>query len=524
MAVLKATFNLRSISGWLSDDSLTRKAYLNALASVLEYGASLMIGFLVNPMLVAGLGNYLYGTWQILGRFAGYISAASGRPTQALKWTIANRQASTDYEEKRRQIGSAAIVWLLFLPLLSVSGAVLAWFSPIWLTTPIAQSASVRLATAVLVANVIMISLADIPQSVLQGQNLGYKRMGLSTILVMAGGGLIALALYFNTGLVGVAVANLASSVLTGAFFLKIVRSYAPWFGLARPLIGELRAFLGLSWWFLAWRLVNQLIMASDVIVLGMANSVESVTTYTLTKYVPENVISVVAIVVFGITPGLGGIIGSGDLKKAARIRGEIMAGTWFLATTAGTTIVLWNGSFVPLWVGKQHYAGGIPTLLIMFMVAQFVLIRNDANIIDLTLRLSRKVLMGASSAVMSLIIAVVFVGLFHSGTVGLCAGFIAGRSALSVYYPWLVGRSLDIPFRSQLMSVLRPGLVTIVLFALALAGGNYLIVNTWLELILYVGGTMVLVAVAAFYAGLGTEDRRRLLGRVRMAINRGTT
>ena len=61
------------------DDTLTKKAALNALAAALDYGARLIVGFLVTPWLVAGLGNYFYGTWQILNRMIGYISPASGR-------------------------------------------------------------------------------------------------------------------------------------------------------------------------------------------------------------------------------------------------------------------------------------------------------------------------------------------------------------------------------------------------------------------------------------------------------------
>ncbi len=43
--------------------------------------------------------------------------------------------------------------------------------------------------------------------------------MGLSTVLVFVGGGLMALAVFLNTGLVGVATAYLASTLLTAHFF-----------------------------------------------------------------------------------------------------------------------------------------------------------------------------------------------------------------------------------------------------------------------------------------------------------------
>ena len=184
--------------------SLTKKASLNAFSAALDYGARLVVGFVINPLLVSGLGDYGYGVWQILGRLIGYITPASGRPTQALKWTIANQQASTDYEEKRCQVGSAIAVWLMFLPLLVFSGGLLAWFAPLWLKAPKEFYPNIRLAVVLLVANLIAIGILDLPRSVLTGENLGYKRMGLSAVLVIMGGGFTILALNFNTGLVTV--------------------------------------------------------------------------------------------------------------------------------------------------------------------------------------------------------------------------------------------------------------------------------------------------------------------------------
>jgi O-antigen/teichoic acid export membrane protein len=285
------------------------------------------------------------------------------------------------------------------------------------------------------------------------------------------------------------------------------------------PTLAAVRGFLGLSWWFLLWRVVNQLLMASDVIVLGKLGSVEEVSTYTLTKYSPETLIGMIAIVVYGISPGLGGIIGSGDLPKAARVRSEIMAGTWFMAVAIGTTIVVWNQAFVELWVGSQHYAGAVPTLLIMLTVVQLVLIRNDANVIDLSLDLRAKVLLGALSAGTSVALATVLVGPLGLGVPGLCAGFVVGRSILSLGYPWLVGRLLRIPAWSQLRGVPRPAIATAGLFGIALIAGPELRATTWSGLIAAASATFAAASALAFYGGLSAPQRRQLWRRAHLAI-----
>lgn len=504
---------------WFSDEGLTRKAFLNAFAAILDYASRLVTGFVMTPFLVRGLGDHGYGVWQVLERSMTYLSPATGRPGQALKWTIARDQASTDHEAKRRQVGSALTVWALFLPLLLAVGAAIAWAAPGWLKVPPALAWAVQLATLVLVGNSLANSLADVPRSVLQGENLGYKRMGLSTALVFLGAGFTGLALYLQSGIVGVTLAELTGTILSGLLFLQVAHANVPWFGVARPQPGAVRGFLGLSGWFLAWNLVMRLMRATDVVVLGIFGSAEMVTRYTLTRYAPETVVFLVATVVQGITPGLGGIIGSGDKARAVRVRGEIMMFTWLFLTAFGATILLWNRSLLQVWVGSRHYLGPLPTLLVMAMVGQFVLIRNDANIIDLTLDLRVKVLVGFLSAALAAAAAAYAVGVLGLGAVGLCAGFIGGRLLLSVAYPVLVGRFLSLSLGQQLRGALRPALVSALAFGLGTIGSRTLAVDSWWALAPSVALTLPVAALFAFQLGLGAQQRQQVVKRLRRAL-----
>src|SRR5216684_2328106 len=48
--------------------TLTQRASLNVVASLLDYGAKVAVGLVVVPILVGGLGRSLYGVWEMLGR------------------------------------------------------------------------------------------------------------------------------------------------------------------------------------------------------------------------------------------------------------------------------------------------------------------------------------------------------------------------------------------------------------------------------------------------------------------------
>lgn len=503
-----------------SDDSLTQKASLNVLAAALDYGARLLVGFMITPLMVSGLGDYYFGAWQILGRAVGYLSPASGRANQTLKLTLANRQSSRDFSEKQRYVGSALAVWIIFFPFLAMIGGLISWFIPSLLKATEVYTWPIRWASGLLVAGLIISSLAEIPKSVLQGENLGYKRMGLSAVFVLIGGGLTWLFLYMGAGLIGVSAAALTTHMLTGILFLMVARKHVPWFGIAKPSLADSRDFLSLSGWLIVWHLCMKVMLASDVVLLGIFSSVGLVSSYTLTKYVPEILLSLIAMVVFGISPGLGRIIGSGDLSKAAALRGEIMSLSWLAFTTVGSTVLIWNWAFIGLWVGAGYYTGTLSMLLIVIVVIQFVLIRNDANVIDLTLSLPRKVLIGAFSAVLSVVIAGVLISRFDMGIIGLCIGLIAGRAILSVGYPLMVGRLLKISFSSQLRSVLRPAIVSILLLSCASKAGsilctaNYHLASGWPGFVCCAGITFALLLIVCFFGGLPTVKRFQILNR----------
>lgn len=167
------------------------------------------------------------------------------------------------------------------------------------------------------------------------------------------------------------------------------------------------------------------------------------------------------------------------------------------------------------MWVGEQYYLGAFANLLIVLMVIQLTLIRNDAFVIDLTLDLRRKVIIGALSATLSIAAAGILIAFFNLGIMGLPLGFIAGRSILTLAYPWLVGRFLEVSIYSQLRGILRPASMTVLILALALGLGEYLTTNTWVGLILSVAVTLILASLLAFYTGLSGDQQRRILQRV---------
>src|SRR5256885_13505551 len=227
--------------------TLTQRASLSGIGSLLDYAAKLAVGLVVTPIVVAGLGRSLFGTWERLNRLVTYMSAADGGLPEAIRLRVANRQAVDDATTQRRYVGAALAVWLLFLPVITAAGGIVIWIAPRVTQAAPALHDTVRIATGLLLASFFMTLVAGVPASGLRGMNLGYRRMGLQASLNLVGGLLMIAAVRAGLGLVGLGGTQVVLTFVTGLVFWTLARRYVPWFGAAPPTPHDIRALLATS-------------------------------------------------------------------------------------------------------------------------------------------------------------------------------------------------------------------------------------------------------------------------------------
>ncbi len=497
--------------------NLTRKAYLNSIASLLDYGAKVSVSLLVTPVLVAGLGTTLFGVWQILNRLVGYISAADGRPTQALKWVIANQQSSNDHLAKRRAVGSAIGVWLVLLPFLLVIGAIVVWLSPTIVKVSDEMAVLVWAACFLLVVNLVLTILVSVPESVLRGMNLGYKRMGVMAGLNVVGGLLTVGAIHLQLGLIGIALAQVLVTIMTGVLFWYLIKVYVPWFGVALASWREIRQFFGISIWYSAWDLINLLLTGSDVVILGWILTSSAVASYVLTNYCVNTMVGIMGVVVGAAVPGLGGLVGKKKYANLIEIRNEMMLLSCLLVTVVGAPVLMWNRSFVALWVDSEHYAGQWVNLLLVLIAVQLLFIRNDAFLINLTLNVRRKAIIGLCAALLS--IGLAFPLTTSLGMIGLCVAVLMGRTVMTIAYPAIVGAFLGMSAMAQIRVIMRPLLVMVMVFAFAVYVGREVVATDWVTLFIYAGFSAGIAFLVQFLIGFSSSQRLGVLRRARCIL-----
>jgi len=504
--------------------TLTRKASLNAIASLLDYAAKMGVTLLVTPILVRGLGPSLYGIWEMLGRLGNYIMVSDGRPTEALRLVIAQQQPGSAAGAKRRYVGAALLLWVAALPIMALAGVLIVWLLPALTKATGDLAADVRFAGALLLLNVAIAGLGTVPESVLRGANLAHKRMGFQAALNGLNAVLMIAAVWLGLGLVGLSATQTIRVVLTAICFLLLVRSAVRWFGAERPHRPEVGSLLRMSVWLMAGDVIARIVLSSDLVILGALLGPGVVAMYAVTGYAAKMAVGVHGFAAAAAMPGVGRVLGSQELHRAARARTEMLMLTWLFTTVVGTTILVWNRSFLTLWVGPELYGGAWLNLLLLLVMTQTAFIRVDAYFIDAALQPKLRVLVSAGSAVATIGLGIALTWGF--GPLGICVGLLVGRTLQSAAFPVLARRSIghmDRGARSRIEMV-RLALVTLLAFAGGHALGERLIAAGWAIWALGVAGTLPLVAGLALAAGPSPASRAALLRRLRaLAPARGS-
>jgi len=498
--------------------ALTRRASLTAVASLLDYSVKAAVQLVITPILVTTLGRSLYGIWEMLGRMIGYMAATDGRPSEALRLVISQNQTG-DVMDRRRAIGAALTVWVIMLPLVALVGGSLAWLAPTLTHAPEAQRSAVRLACALLVVAFIFAGLAAVPESVLRGMNLGYKRMGLQSATSIVVGAIAVWAVKADFGLPGLGSSWIVRDFIVGALYWLMVRHYLPWFSVAKPTKAAVRGLLSMSVWLAIGDFVSKLLLASDVLILGWVISPAAVTSYVLTSYSARIGLGVFVFTAGAAMPGFGGVLGQKQFARAVQLRTELRTLTWLFTTIVGTAVLLWNPSFLHLWVGSRNYAGPLVNLLIVLVISQTAFIRTDSYIIDAALRPGGRVILGAITVVATLGLGITLTHLL--GVVGLCLGLFVGRSIQSIGYPLIVRSCLQRPPKdpAKRWAAIRMAVVTALLFVGATLLSRDLRAHSWP---IWVGGvvlTVPVIAAVAFVVGATPATRRMLIARIRAMV-----
>lgn len=439
-------------------DSDTRR---NFYAYYLSFTVMAVAGFIVNPILLAAFGPVMFGVWKSLQKFLDFASVADGQASQALKWVVATRTTFGD-EERRRDIGAAIAVWLRWLPVTTLVAAAVTLAMPYLIRGIPHDMREVAYTTAaVLAANTVLAGLLSIPHSVLVGVNQGYKTMLVTTVAIVVSNVAMVTAAASGAALWWLAVIVLVSAVGNAAVTLAVARRAVGWWGVASPTRADTRRVLGYSTWTLGWVAVDKLFLACELIVISITAGALWVAGYTLTTYVTQFVLAIAMVTATGFIPQLGALLGADRLAEAAATAKALRHLVLAVIVLGCSPVLAFNGAIVTLWVGHDQYLGTTLNIALVILAVQFALIRMDGQILDVTMRIGPKVIIGFVSSAGGIAAGAVAYTMTHDLVTTLIV-VICLRLLSNVAFPVLVARAIPgsgLPRRPLLMAAALLGL-----------------------------------------------------------------
>jgi len=495
--------------------SLFSIAKLNAFSSLINFIVSSALTFFISPFLVSFLGTNTFGIWKICQKYLDFASIADGRSSQALKWIVAKKEGENSVLnnsiEKKQAVGSALLIWICFIPILLTIIGLLVYFLPFSIHDLKNEEFSVVRYTGVLLGlNILMGPLFGIPDAVLVGTNQAYKSTLIQTIwLVLANLAMLYVA-YIGYGLICMALVMFIVACLKGITILIICRKNVDWFGILKPNKIQTKSFLGFSFWVLIWSFVSRILLSSEILLIGVLVGANYITNYVFSAYIVQLGIAVGMITSSAVLPGMGALLGKKDFIKVRSIVASIREVILVIAIIFGGLILAINNAFVTLWVGNEFFIGDVENVFLVIVMIQLIILRNEAQIQDITLNIRKKVLYGISGAFSGFTLGIIFYLFISKQIYTIFIGLFIGRLIISLVFPIMVNRFINkknsFPFKY---------LLGIILLILSFYFQSFMISDNWGLFILKAISFASIYSIICFFVLLDQPNRRMILKRI---------
>jgi hypothetical protein len=186
----------------------------------------------------------------------------------------------------------------------------------------------------------------------------------------------------------------------------------------------------------LAWATVERVMLSAELLLFGAVLGPAVAASFAMTSYATIFAIGAGMLTTGAMLPTLGGMVARNE-GEAARLVSLAKSLNTAIILVAGGAIVLLNEAFVTAWAGPEHYLGDAVNALMVVSMAQVMLLRTDAQILDATLEVARLVVWVGSCVLLSVAVAWLVFRETQSAT-AMYAALVATRLPASLLAPRL--------------------------------------------------------------------------------------
>jgi len=503
----------------LTEASLSRTArallaFLNRLLSQL---ANFFLAFIITPLIVANLGAEMYGAWRIIQKCMRFLAMGHFKPMGLLKLILANEIGSED-QRKRELIGASLSIWVLTLPLLFGLAGVLLYFSPHIIPVDKELQGQVFYSLLIAMAVVIIDPVLGMPNAVLKGMNMEYRILGLDGFATLLATLMIYFVVMHHYSLPWVVGVSTLQVWLISLVSYIVTKKALSWFGINKPSKADIMVFFKLNLWTLLSTLSRNVFRSADLILISMYFSVTAAAVYSLTLALMSRLLEPVLSLFQAGLPGVGDLLGRGEMQRVRQLRAEKIRALMFAATVIGALVISFNQAFVGLWVGSEFFGGPTLSYWMIAAVTLTILIRTESIFLDAALYMRENAIVLSCCALIYIVL--VYVLKDTLGVIAIPVGQVIALTLLMFCYWVILRRGLNESYRRLFALLFRPLLpasALLVLFSYSPAK----IVDSWLMLFVEGAQFGLMASFLSWYLILDKWDRQRLSQRLLRLFNK---
>jgi O-antigen/teichoic acid export membrane protein len=491
-------------------DTLHRRVFVGTLSNLLGQGVIVISSLALIPLIVDRVGVTDYGILVLITSVASFVYLLDIGISAGLVKYVAEHVARGEYDEGARVVGAATWLYALIGVSVAVAGLALAAVLPGLLDLH-GHTRKVVPAVVALTALGAGISIPSVaPLAVLRGLQRFSLVNGIAAGGAVLGAGFTVAALLLGGGIVGVAGAAMASSLITFVISIGVIRRVAPELTgrLVRPDRQRARRLLRFSSSVAIVQIAGRLQTHTDALVIGAALPIRLVAPYNFSQRLGEGTRLTTEQFVKVLLPVATEM---GVARDQAALRGLFLTATRLsLAITLAVALplIVLGGSILSLWVGSQFGKYG-DVVAILAISAVFDLVAwPAASVLQGIERHPPLAWMALGDGIVNVILSIALVGVF--GLVGVAAATLAatvGETMLFVF-PY-AARTLGISLAELRREVfIRLALPATALAAILVGTSRSMAVNSIPQLVAVLAVALTGYALAYVAVGAGPRER----------------
>ena len=472
------------INKHLQNNSRRKATLVQLVGGNIDRLVMIVQGLIIIPLCVFYLGNYVYGVWLTVVSIIMWLDVfgvgISGLSNQRISYYYGKKELKTaaDY------FHNGLLIYIILFIFFSLTGIVASFYLSYWFDISPAESDIIEICFQIVVFSAAIEFLNNYLRS-FSNALLTPLMVTISRVISRIVGLLTTIALLINDyGLWSIAIGTLLSALLALianiycslsnlnhlsakiSFKRKIIKDYL----MHGPVL-----FMGTG--------ANAIIRSIEPIFITVFLNPELVPLFVITRRAGELIQQLPQVLSISVFSSFSHIYAEGDIYKIRSILKVLLDMQLYLSLFGFAAYVLFNGSFISLWVESEYYLGINMTiamsLSLYFMVfkqffSKILMSVGDINYSSITNLLEA-----------SIRLSIMYVAVNFCGLIGLPMGMALSCMLFSMLYFYRLN-NIDILSSREIKNSLMFMCVSIILILFSSVFSNFILVNSWLIFFCY--------------------------------------